>query len=73
MYHKHLAANGAMRTGWILVDNTWYYMDINGEMLTGWQQINDVWYYFADNGKMAADTWIGNWYVDASGAWADSI
>lgn len=69
----YLAANGAMRTGWILVDNTWYYMDINGEMLTGWQQINDVWYYFADNGKMAADTWIGNWYVDASGAWADSI
>ena len=40
-------------------------------MLTGWQQIGGKWYYLQSNGAMAADTWIDNYYVDASGAWVE--
>ena len=29
-------------------------------------------YYFDENGKMATNTWIGNWYVNGSGAWVRS-
>ena len=46
----------------------WYYYK-NGVMLTGWQVVNGTWYYMEENGLMASDTWIGDYYVDASGAW----
>ena len=39
-----------------MVKNTWY-------------GINSKCYYFDESGKMAVDTWIGEWYVDESGAW----
>ena len=38
-------------------------------MKTGWQQVNGSWYYMDTSGKMAVNTWIGDWYVDGSGAW----
>ena len=40
-----------------------------GYMVTGWQWIGGKCYYFASSGAMASNTWIGNDYVDASGAW----
>lgn len=60
---------GEMATGWVKVGNTWYYMEANGAIATGWININGTWYYLYDNGAMAADTWIGNCYVNSSGAW----
>ena len=54
---------------WKQVGSTWYYFDGSGAMLTGWQQINGTWYYMYDSGAMASDTYIGSYYVDASGAW----
>src|SRR5699024_5759773 len=39
---------------------------------TGWKQIDSDWYYFDKNGVMAADTWIGDYYVDESGKWLES-
>lgn len=47
-------------------DGTKKYCDENGFMTTGWKQIDSDWYYFDKNGVMAADTWIGDYYVDES-------
>ena len=66
----YLQSSGAMKTGWQKISNTWYYFDSSGAMLSnGWRWINSKCYYFDKNGKMAVDTWIGEYYVDASGAW----
>lgn len=63
--------NGYMKTGWLKLDADWYYLGgaNDGAMKTGWQQVGGTWYYLKDNGTMAADTWIGDWYVNSSGAW----
>ena len=66
----YLQSSGAMKTGWQMISNTWYYFDSSGAMVSnGWRWINSKCYYFDKNGKMAVDTWIGEYYVDASGAW----
>lgn len=61
--------SGAMLTGWQRSGNTWYYLDANGAMKTGWIQDGGSWYYLYGSGAMAANTWIGNYYVDGSGRW----
>lgn len=65
----YMDGSGAMLTGWQYINGAWYYMDASGAMLTGWQQINGTWYYMYDSGAMASNTYIGSYYVDASGAW----
>ena len=65
----YLSGSGAMVTGWLNLGGTWYYMNGSGAMLTGWQQISGAWYYLTGSGAMAANTWIGDYYVDGSGAW----
>ena len=37
-------------------------------MSTGWKDIKGTWYYFDDGGKMAANCWVGNYYLGSSGA-----
>ena len=64
--------NGQMETNWQKLNNAWYYFKGNGNMATDWQKIGEKWYYFDADGKMATNTWIGNWYVDGSGAWTKS-
>ncbi|MBM6827898.1 hypothetical protein [Mordavella massiliensis] len=60
-----------VQDGWHLTGEGWYlYKD--GQMLTGWQWDGGSCYYMYDNGIMAADTWIDNYYVNASGAWVPS-
>ncbi len=62
--------NGSMKTGWQFVNNKWYYLTPgNGSMKTGWQKINRKYYYLYSSGAMAADTWIGEYYVNRSGIW----
>ncbi len=65
----YLTGSGAMATGWQKVDGSWYYLTGSGAMATGWQKINGTWYYLNPNGSMAADTWIGEFYVNENGAW----
>ena len=65
----YLDADGTMTTGWKNVSGTWYYMDGNGAMVTGWKQLGNYWYYFKGSGAMASNEWVGNYYLDASGAW----
>ena len=62
---------GYMRSGWFLSNGKWYYLGAanDGSMKTGWQLINGSWYYLNPvNGDMAANQWIGNYYVGGSGA-----
>ena len=60
---------GWMVTGWIKLSGTWYYLAGSGAMATGWIQVGGTWYYMNTSGAMVTDTWIGNNYVDGSGAW----
>ena len=38
-------ASGAMRTGWILEPEGWYYADGSGALANGWRYVNGAWYY----------------------------
>ena len=62
-------AAGYMVTGWLKLGSSWYYLSGSGAMVTGWYWVGNTCYYFDGSGKMASNTWIGNDYVDASGAW----
>ena len=66
----YLKSDGAMATTWVKIGNTWYYMNpSSGAMQTGWLKLGSTWYYLKSDGTMAADTWIGDYYVNADGAW----
>lgn len=66
----YLSDSGAMATGWQYIRNAWYYLEEgNGNMVTGWKQVGNNWYYLQSSGAMAANTWIGDYYVNGSGVW----
>lgn len=67
----YLDGSGAMLTGWQYIGDKWYYLSGSGAMLTGWQFIGGKWYYLESSGAMASDTWIGEYYVNASGVWEE--
>lgn len=67
----YLDGSGAMLTGWQYIGDKWYYLSESGAMLTGWQFIGGKWYYLESSGAMASDTWIGEYYVNASGVWEE--
>lgn len=53
------------KTGWVIDNNKWYFMDITGTMQTGWQYVNGAWYYMNMDGSMVSDKIIdinGNKY-----------
>lgn len=62
-------ASGVMQTNWQKLSNKWYYFNASGAMQTGWVNIGGKDYYFYEDGSMAADTYIGKYYVDANGVW----
>lgn len=71
---------GKMKTGWIFDPGygKWFYMNPSGAMQSGWQKIGNVWYYLnpvsdGTKGVMLADQWIGDYYVDANGAWVETM
>jgi hypothetical protein len=49
--------DGSMKTGWILTEGKWYYMNSDGAMQIGWLKIDNEWYYFNPDGSMATG-WI---------------
>ena len=68
--HTHyFDANGYMVMGWQEVNGKTYYFDGNGYMAIYWQTVEGKSYFFYTDGSMARNTWIGNYYVDANGAW----
>ncbi|MFS0864593.1 leucine-rich repeat domain-containing protein [Fredinandcohnia sp. 179-A 10B2 NHS] len=65
-----MSKSGVMSTGWFYDGGAWYYLTPgNGKMVTGWKIIGGTWYYFYSNGEMAANTTIGGYKLNASGAW----
>ena len=65
----YTSSDGAMQTGWINDKNKWYFLNSNGAMQIGWKLVNNKWYYFYSDGQMAANTTIGGYKLDQSGAW----
>ena len=61
-----LSSSGAMTTGWIKDNGSWYYLDSSGAMVTN-KWIGD--YYLKSGGEMAVNQWIDGYYVDADGKW----
>ncbi|MEY8437854.1 C69 family dipeptidase [Atopobiaceae bacterium 24-176] len=67
---------GSMGSGWLQTGGKWYWLrkagspwGPEGSMGTGWLQTGGKWYYLNGDGSMAADTWVGPYHVDGSGAW----
>ncbi len=65
----YFRGNGAMTTGWLQLGSNWYYLKSSGAMATGWNWIGNNCYYFNQSGKMAANTTVGGYKLDATGAW----
>ena len=54
---------------WKQNQDKWQWQEDDGSYSTNaWKQIGEAWYYFGSDGYMAADRWIGNYYVGADGA-----
>lgn len=51
--------DSAIKTGWVLTDNKWYYLNEHGVMQTGWQKIDNKWYYFDSSGSMKTG-WVND-------------
>lgn len=66
-YHN---VSGVMLTGWQRIGGAWYLFGSDGAMKTGWQQVGGKWYYLYSSGVMAANAWIGNYWVDSNGIMA---
>ena len=39
-----------MRTGWLLLGDTWYYLHDSGAMAIGWLLLDNSWYYLDGSG-----------------------
>ena len=57
-----------MKTGWLKLEDKWYYLNGSGVMAAN-QWVGN--YYLKSNGEMAVDEWVdnGKYYVDESGKW----
>ena len=66
-----------MATGWILVNNQWYFMDETGKMLTGTINSNGKTYYLAADGHMLANATVTlngvQYQADSSGALSGNV
>lgn len=50
----------------------WWYSDGNS-YYTGWKLIDGNWYYFYSDGYMAINDKIGDYFVNSTGAWTNTI
>lgn len=57
---------------WKSDNNGWWYTE-GSSWVTGWKLIDGNWYYFYSDGYMAHDCWVGNYYVNSSGAWTNNV
>lgn len=59
-----------MRTGWLQVDDDWFYLRNNGKMATGWLPIDNKLYYFNASGVWTENgdpmTQKAQWYSSAT-------
>lgn len=73
-YYFGNRSDGSMKSGWQYLNNRWYYLgDVtDGAMKTDWVFVGGKWYFLYEDGHMAANTWVGNYYVNASGEWTQT-
>ena len=68
--HKYYYENGKKVTGWLQLNNKWYYLNAEGIMQTGWLQLNNKWYYLNAEGIMQTG-WLQldnkKYYLNAEG------
>ena len=60
-----------MQTGWLFLDNTWYWLEPSGLMATGFKLVNGALYHFSQSGSMSTGWFVddGTWYcANATGA-----
>ena len=62
--------SGEKAKGWLQQGSSWYYLKGSGALTTGWAQIGGQWYHFNNSGRMSSSTWVGDYYLTASGAMA---
>ena len=63
----YFAAGGAMRTGWLLYPEGWYYADSSGAQAIGWRYIHNTWYYFDGNNEQYPGLMVENCVKDIQG------
>ena len=71
-YHLKSGNDGRMTRGWLLDGGKWYYLrggDDGSMVANQWIKSGGKEYYLESSGAMATNKWIGQWYVDGSGAW----
>ena len=65
--------DGADATGWLLLDDFWYWLGSSGDMATGWAYVSNAWYWLdRADGRMASSRTEcdGTWSeFSSSGAW----
>lgn len=55
-------------SGWLNLNDKWYYTDSTGAMAVGWYQISpSEWYYFYEDGSMAVNTVIDGYMIGGDG------
>lgn len=60
--------------GWYQIGGQWYAFNGQGYMMTGWIQSGSNWYYCSPStGEMLHDTYVGQYYLNSSGAWTPNI
>ena len=60
----YASADTSTKTGWIELQNKWYYFDDTGLMARGWEQAGSYWYYFGADHSMTTG-WLSEknvWY-----------
>ena len=64
---------GAYKNCWYTSNGKKYYLHDNSAAYQNeWLKADGKWYYFQSDSTMATDTWIDNYYVNASGVWIPS-
>lgn len=60
-----------MATGWLNLNNNWYYLNKNGTLQTGWLQDSvGKWYYLNSDGTMMHDATTPDGYkIGSDGVW----
>ena len=64
----HANEDGALTTGWYQAGNAWYWFDSKYKMYnrgTAWLMRINI--YFYENGQMAANQYVGLFYMDENG------
>lgn len=60
--------DGTRKTGWLFYEDHWYYFNSRGQMVSdGYTSIDGERYYFYDDGRMAANKFVGTFYIGDNG------